>query len=166
MQNKNTQSQTQTHVNHKAASTGKTVKSATAFRTISEVATELDVQQHVLRFWETRFSQIKPLKRGGGRRYYRPEDVELIRRIHHLLYNEGYTIRGVQKLLQGSKSSFMAKTSEMIADDEGVVQVLQTADADEMAADEAQATPALGRKQKQELGFLLEELKSLRKLVK
>jgi DNA-binding transcriptional MerR regulator len=75
-------------------------KSASAFRTISEVATELDVPQHVLRFWETRFSQIRPLKRAGGRRYYRPEDVELLRRIRGLLYQHGYTIKGVQKLLR------------------------------------------------------------------
>jgi len=75
-------------------------KSADAFRTISEVAEELDVPQHVLRFWETRFSQIRPLKRAGGRRYYRPEDVELLRRIRELLYQHGYTIKGVQKLLR------------------------------------------------------------------
>ncbi len=75
-------------------------KSAGAFRTISEVASELDVPQHVLRFWETRFSQIRPLKRAGGRRYYRPEDVELLRRIRSLLYQHGYTIKGVQKLLR------------------------------------------------------------------
>jgi DNA-binding transcriptional MerR regulator len=71
-------------------------KAPDAFRTISEVAEELDVPQHVLRFWETRFPQIKPMKRGGGRRYYRPDDVELLRGIRHLLYGEGYTIRGVQ----------------------------------------------------------------------
>ena len=76
------------------------VKSATAFRTISEVADELDVPQHVLRFWETKFPQIRPLKRGGGRRYYRPEDVELLRRVAKLLYQEGYTIKGVQRLLR------------------------------------------------------------------
>ncbi len=75
-------------------------KSASAFRTISEVADFLDVQQHVLRFWETKFTQVRPLKRGGGRRYYRPEDVELLSTIHHLLYTEGYTIKGVQKLLK------------------------------------------------------------------
>ena len=72
-------------------------KSAAAYRTISEVSEELDVPQHVLRFWETRFSQVRPLKRGGGRRYYRPEDVKLLRRIQKLLYEEGYTIKGVQK---------------------------------------------------------------------
>ncbi len=75
-------------------------KSAAAFRTISEVAGELDVPQHVLRFWETRFSHVRPLKRGGGRRYYRPDDVALLRRIKTLLYTDGYTIKGVQKLLR------------------------------------------------------------------
>lgn len=80
-------------------------KSATAFRTISEVSTDLDVPQHVLRFWETKFPQIKPLKRGGGRRYYRPDDVELLRRIQHFLYKEGYTIKGVQRLLKETKGA-------------------------------------------------------------
>ncbi len=75
-------------------------KSDAAFRTISEVATELDVPQHVLRFWETKFSQIRPMKRGGGRRYYRPEDVILLTTLRDLLYREGYTIKGVQKLLR------------------------------------------------------------------
>jgi len=75
-------------------------KSADAFRTISEVSAELDVAQHVLRFWETRFSQIRPLKRAGKRRYYHPDDVALLRRIRQLLYEEGYTIRGVQKLIR------------------------------------------------------------------
>src|SRR6195256_5202160 len=75
-------------------------KSAEAFRTISEVAVELDVPQHVLRFWEGRFTQIKPVKRAGGRRYYRPEDVDLLRGIRTLLYGEGFTIKGVQKILR------------------------------------------------------------------
>ena len=78
-------------------------KSAQAFRTISEVATELDVPQHVLRFWESKFSQVRPLKRGGGRRYYRPEDIDLLRRIRTLLYDDGYTIKGVQRLLKESR---------------------------------------------------------------
>jgi DNA-binding transcriptional MerR regulator len=77
-----------------------TDKSPEAFRTISEVADDLDLPQHVLRFWETRFAQIKPLKRGGGRRYYRPDDVELLKGIRHLLYGEGYTIKGVQRILK------------------------------------------------------------------
>jgi DNA-binding transcriptional MerR regulator len=75
-------------------------KAADAFRTISEVADELDLPQHVLRFWESRFPHIKPMKRGGGRRYYRPEDVDLLRGIRHLLYGDGYTIRGVQRILR------------------------------------------------------------------
>jgi DNA-binding transcriptional MerR regulator len=75
-------------------------KSPDAFRTISEAADELDLPQHVLRFWETRFSNIKPLKRGGGRRYYRPEDVMLLKGIRHLLYDQGFTIKGVQKILK------------------------------------------------------------------
>jgi DNA-binding transcriptional MerR regulator len=75
-------------------------KGPDAFRTISEVADDLDLPQHVLRFWETRFAQIRPMKRGGGRRYYRPEDVDLLRGIRHLLYDEGYTISGVQRILR------------------------------------------------------------------
>ncbi len=99
-------------------------KSADAFRTISEVSGELDVPQHVLRFWETKFSQIRPLKRGGGRRYYRPEDIDLLRKVRHWLYAEGYTIKGVQKLLRegaartagqgqgGSRSAYSAADSQ------------------------------------------------------
>ena len=75
-------------------------KSAGAFRTISEVADELHIPQHVLRFWETKFPQVKPLKRGGGRRYYRPDDIALLRRVSDLLYTQGYTIKGVQRLLR------------------------------------------------------------------
>jgi DNA-binding transcriptional MerR regulator len=75
-------------------------KSGAAYRTTGEVSEELDLPAHVLRFWESKFPEIKPLKRGGGRRYYRPEDVDLLRRIQHFLYQEGYTIRGVQRLLR------------------------------------------------------------------
>lgn len=75
-------------------------KAAEAFRTISEVAEELDLHKHVLRFWEVKFPQIKPMKRGGGRRYYRPQDLELLRGIRHLLHAEGYTIKGVQRILR------------------------------------------------------------------
>ncbi len=82
-------------------------KSPDAFRTISEVAEELDVQQHVLRFWETRFTQIKPLKRGGGRRYYRPEDVDLLRGIRYLLHGQGYTIKGVQRIIKEGGIKFV-----------------------------------------------------------
>jgi DNA-binding transcriptional MerR regulator len=75
-------------------------KAPTAFRTISEVADDLQIPQHVLRFWESKFPQLKPLKRGGGRRYYRPEDIALLKRISDLLYTQGYTIKGVQRLLR------------------------------------------------------------------
>jgi len=88
------------HPNEPPDSRLRTRKSADAFRTISEVADELHVPQHVLRFWETKFPQVRPLKRGGGRRYYRPEDVLLLRRVADLLYTQGYTIKGVQRLLR------------------------------------------------------------------
>ncbi|RWX75798.1 MerR family transcriptional regulator [Neorhizobium lilium] len=83
-------------------------KSPDAFRTISEVADDLNLPQHVLRFWETRFQQIRPMKRGGGRRYYRPEDVDLLKGIRHLLYDHGYTIKGVQKLLKTNGNKFVS----------------------------------------------------------
>lgn len=114
-------------------------KSAGAFRTISEVADELTVEQHVLRFWETKFSQIKPLKRGGGRRYYRPEDVELLKNIYNLLYQEGYTIKGVQKLLSNTRSQSSTKAET------GIAKAVQ--------------------KNKAELQTMLDELKSMRKLI-
>ena len=87
-------------------------KAPEAFRTISEVAEELDVPQHVLRFWETRFGQIKPMKRGGGRRYYRPEDVDLLRGIRLLLYGQGFTIRGVQRLLKDKGVAFVVSVGQ------------------------------------------------------
>lgn len=99
-------------------------KSEAAFRTISEVADDLEVPQHVLRFWETKFNQIRPMKRGGGRRYYRPEDVALLRRIRGLLYDDGFTIKGVQKLLRegaikpaapGDEALPPPKTADLIA---------------------------------------------------
>jgi DNA-binding transcriptional MerR regulator len=88
------------------------MKAPDAFRTISEVAEELDLPQHVLRFWETRFSQIKPMKRGGGRRYYRPEDVDLLRGVRLLLYSEGFTIRGVQRLLKEKGVAYVAEVGQ------------------------------------------------------
>ncbi|MCU0790219.1 MAG: MerR family transcriptional regulator [Nitratireductor sp.] len=96
-------------------------KSPDAFRTISEVADDLDLPQHVLRFWETRFREIKPLKRGGGRRYYRPDDVDLLRGIKHLLYEEGYTIRGLQRILkeQGNRFVVAVGRGEVSADSAG-----------------------------------------------
>ena len=86
-------------------------KSVAAFRTISEVSAELDVPQHVLRFWESKFTQLRPLKRGGGRRYYRPEDLALLRRIHGLLYREGYTIKGVQRVLRTPRGAAKEETA-------------------------------------------------------
>jgi DNA-binding transcriptional MerR regulator len=91
-------------------------KSAQAFRTISEVATELDVPQHVLRFWESKFSQVRPLKRGGGRRYYRPEDIDLLRRIRSLLYDDGYTIKGVQRLLKEGRGRLPQQRIDLAAE--------------------------------------------------
>jgi DNA-binding transcriptional MerR regulator len=105
------------------------------------VADDLGVEQHVLRFWETKFSQIKPLKRGGGRRYYRPEDVELLKSIHHLLYQEGYTIKGVQKLLSATRGNLSSRI-------------------------EGESTaPKAVQKNKAELQGMLDELKSMRKLI-
>lgn len=97
--------------NHSGPTSRSGGKSAAAFRTISEVAQELDVPQHVLRFWESKFSPVRPLKRGGGRRYYRPADVDLLRRIRSLLYTEGYTIKGVQRLLREGQGKIDAAVS-------------------------------------------------------
>ena len=88
-------------------------KSPSAFRTISEVANELNIPQHVLRFWESKFNQIKPMKRGGGRRYYRPEDIGLLRSIRDLLYHDGYTIKGVQRLLREGGAKSLVENQEM-----------------------------------------------------
>lgn len=90
-------------------------KSPEAFRTISEVAEDLDVPQHVLRFWEGKFSQVKPMKRAGGRRYYRPNDLELLRGIRHLLYGEGYTIKGVQRILREQGTGYVIEAGKQKA---------------------------------------------------
>ena len=90
-------------------------KSPEAFRTISEVATELDMPQHVLRFWESRFAQVRPIKRAGGRRYYRPEDVDLLRGIRTLLYREGFTIKGAQKVLREKGLRHVAELGRLTA---------------------------------------------------
>ena len=109
-------------------------KAPEAFRTISEVADELDLPQHVLRFWETRFRDIKPMKRGGGRRFYRPDDVDLLRGIRHLLYGEGYTIRGVQRILREQGAKFVAVVWQ-----EGAPQPPHGASEDEEFAEEAES---------------------------
>ena len=137
-------------------SSGRRGKSPEAFRTISEVAGELDVPQHVLRFWESKFSQVKPLKRGGGRRYYRPEDVDLLRGIRHLLYVDGYTIKGAQKLLrQGGEPTSSADIYE-INDRSGT---------NETAAAPLAAQPK-GAVTRSEIEGILKELQSIRALLK
>ena len=99
-------------------SSSKSGKSLLAFRTISEVASELNLPQHVLRFWETKFLQVNPTKRGGKRRYYRPEDILLLRQIQSLLYDDGYTIKGVQKLLKKPNNNINKKIQEHYCSDE------------------------------------------------
>lgn len=116
-------------------------KSPEAFRTISEVSEELDVPQHVLRFWESRFAQIRPVKRAGGRRYYRPEDIDLLRGIRSLLYSDGYTIRGVQKILRdrGLRQVAEIGRGEVEADAPAILEVEIDASAetlDEVALEE------------------------------
>jgi DNA-binding transcriptional MerR regulator len=129
-------------------------KSAAAFRTISEVSADLDLPQHVLRFWETKFPLVKPLKRGGGRRYYRPEDVDLLRRIRDLLYSDGYTIKGVQKLLRegGTKS---------VLDPGGARPAAKAAG----SAPDGEGARVLEAGERAELESILEELTELRELL-
>ena len=130
-------------------------KSASAFRTISEVANELDLPQHVLRFWETKFQNIKPLKRGGGRRYYRPEEIALLKQIRDLLYNDGYTIKGVQKLFR--ENDWKIALSPQLASDLHTkpMQVETSTDTAEV-----QGTVRI------ELQSILSELEELRRLLK
>lgn len=157
-------------------------KSATAFRTISEVSAELDVPQHVLRFWEGKFPQIRPLKRGGGRRYYRPEDVELLRRIQSLLYKEGYTIKGVQRLLKEGRAAAEDDSDEEVeanrrpepAGGTGSEDDSPAAAAGQPAAPEDDPGPAnlpelthagLSDSLRREIVLVLDELKSVRTLL-
>ena len=126
-------------------------KSPGAFRTISEVSNDLEVPPHVLRFWETKFPQIKPLKRGGGRRYYRPEDVALLRQIRQLLYDDGYTIKGVQRLL---KEGALKNTAQL-----GVATAI---DPDKQKQPQNTST---GSREKAALRSIVDELQSLRKLL-
>ncbi len=140
----------------------KVKKAQGAFRTISEVANKLDVQQHVLRFWETKFSQVRPLKRGGGRRYYRPEDVALLQRIHHLLYTEGYTIKGVQKLLKGQgKAQIIAE-----ANNQNAVPASAPKVAAPQQAVEQPKKSGLSAQQRAMLEIMLAELKAMRAMIK
>ena len=152
-------------------------KSPDAFRTISEVAEELDVPQHVLRFWETRFSQIRPMKRAGGRRYYRPNDVDLLRGIRALLYDEGYTIKGVQKILREQGNAHViaigrgeAKVSLTAPQPTSVSGGRNRARPAEGPADSPPAAGgsplAAGRKAEEELRLALSDLAAARRLLK
>ena len=137
-------------------------KSATAFRTISEVSDELDVPQHVLRFWETKFSQVKPLKRGGGRRYYRPEDLAVLRGIRKLLYTDGYTIRGVQRLLKqgGAKGILERQPTDAGAGEAGSV-----GDGAGESGSAGSSVAAAGTPDRQELKAIMDELVALRQML-
>lgn len=135
-------------------------KSSSAFRTISEVSDDLGVQQHVLRFWETKFSQVKPLKRGGGRRYYRPEDVKLLKAIHRLLYIEGYTIKGVQKLFREAGKSVIVENFSTPDAQSPILQETKTDDDDQAVGSK------LTEGQKRALEDVLAELKELRGMIK
>jgi DNA-binding transcriptional MerR regulator len=157
-------------------------KAPGAFRTISEVAQELEVPQHVLRFWESRFREIRPMKRGGGRRYYRPDDLDLLRGIRHLLYGEGYTIRGVQRLLREQGVRFVQNvwqpgapqpTRQTAEHDEGVEQAsVEDADALPLSslrdvvgderAQSSQPQPGAGLTTSSAAGLAAEEVQKLR----
>lgn len=126
-------------------------KSRSAYRTISEVSNEIDVPAHVLRFWETKFLQIKPLKRGGGRRYYRPEDVTLLKTIRQFLYSDGYTIKGVQRLL---KDGLIKTASNQMDTERNLVPV----------ASEIK-TEGFSINNKNEINAIMEELKVLKRLL-
>ena len=135
-------------------------KSPSAFRTISEVASELDVPQHVLRFWESKVAQIKPMKRGGGRRYYRPEDVALLERIRTLLYNDGYTIKGVQKLLRESSGRKASGNGGDTAS--SGTETTSNAKSDENGA----SAPEISALKRRELQAVVDELEALKELLK
>ena len=144
-------------------------KAPEAFRTISEVADELEVPKHVLRFWEAKFAQLKPMKRGGGRRYYRPEDVALLRGIRFLLYNDGYTIRGVQKILREHGPRFVMDFRRMAADEEQEEAMSAPHEIPDIAAEAAQSGAATLARQPaeerakldpQKLGTLLDEIEA------
>lgn len=144
-------------------------KSAAAFRTISEVAEKLDLAQHVLRFWESKFSQLKPLKRGGGRRYYRPEDIELLHTIRGLLYQDGYTIKGVQKLLREGVVKGPGRngpgTARPTNGQQGSVKAqLKKVPAKAKAPDGGNSS--MGPAQKREIQSVIDELTQLRDILK
>jgi len=137
------------------------MKAPGAFRTISEVAGDLSVPQHVLRFWESKFQQIRPLKRGGGRRYYRPEDVQLLNGIKDLLYNQGFTIRGVQKLLREGGRSPLARSATL----DGSLSA-SSATPMHVPSSSSQAPRSLAPEKRREVESVLGELKALRELLR
>ena len=142
-------------------------KAPEAFRTISEVADELEVPKHVLRFWEAKFAQLKPMKRGGGRRYYRPEDVALLRGIRFLLYNDGYTIRGVQKILRSQGPRYVMDYRRLTeADGRGDI---AGPDIPDVAAEAAQGPGAYGNGPREldgeTLDAVLEEIEACRQIL-
>lgn len=143
-----------------------TQKSPEAFRTISEVAEDLDVPQHVLRFWESKFTQIRPLKRGGGRRYYRPEDVDLLRGVRALLYSNGFTIRGVQKVFREHGAKFVSETGRGIADTAALTLVREATRTEEAAALSTPPAPrrvaAAGSGSNALIGGIIDQLKNLK----
>lgn len=161
-------------------------KSAQAFRTISEVAADLDVPQHVLRFWESKFSQVRPLKRGGGRRYYRPEDIELLRGIRTLLYDDGFTIKGVQKVFRERGVKYVVNTGKGGPDGAVSMETSNSrgSDAQTAAAGEApssslqgdlngpnpesspESSPELSHEQQLKLNEVLKELLELKEFIR
>tara|TARA_Y200000002_G_scaffold208746_1_gene172175 strand:- start:230 stop:658 length:429 start_codon:yes stop_codon:yes gene_type:complete len=136
------------------------IKSPEAFRTISEVSKDLSLPQHVLRFWETKFIQIKPIKRGGGRRYYRPEDIKLLRGIKSLLYNDGYTIRGVQKVIKevGTKKILQKEIENKV-----FTEMENTINSSKNHNDVVQ--PSLGETKRKKLMNVLNDLIDLKKKI-
>jgi DNA-binding transcriptional MerR regulator len=142
-------------------------KSAAAFRTISEVAAELDLPQHVLRFWESKFPSVKPLKRGGGRRYYRPEDVTHLKHIRKLLYDEGYTIKGVQKLLQKNGAKPVSFETKAEADKKPLAVIADSRPHAQLQSQpQARAASGFDPSARQSIETVLKELEDLRALLK
>ena len=149
-------------------------KAPEAFRTISEVADELEVPKHVLRFWEAKFAQLKPMKRGGGRRYYRPEDVALLRGIRFLLYNDGYTIRGVQKILREHGPRYVMDFRRIAEEQEQEDAMAELPEIPDVAAEAAQGgVPSLLRDDDRpprqidvsSLGALIDEIEVCRRIL-
>lgn len=138
-------------------------KAADAFRTISEVADDLDVPKHVLRFWEGKFPQLRPMKRGGGRRFYRPEDVDLLKGIRHLLYEQGYTIKGVQKVIRDNGLDWVKSSAGKKP--QPVAEPAVPSQPRGKRGRPRSTAPVLTQEQRRELESVLGELEDLRKLL-